>query len=61
MLKNIRNTNILKLTFSHLRNKKQLNIIKYNNKLLSRLNITKEDFKSYIYLKEFNERYKFKY
>ena len=31
--------------------------IKYNNKLLSRLNIRKEDFKSYTYLKEFNEKY----
>ena len=57
MLKKIRNTHIIELTFSHLRNKKKLNIIKYNNKLLSRLNITKEDFKSYIYLKEFNEKF----
>ena len=57
MLKKIRNTYILELTFSHLRNKKKLNIIKYSNKLLSRLNITKEDFKAYLNLKEFNEKY----
>ena len=57
MLRNIRNTYIINLIFSHLRNKKKLNIIKYNNKLLSRLNITEEDFKAYINLKEFNEKY----
>ena len=55
MLKKIRNAYILDLTFSHLRNKKKLNIIKYNNKLLSRLNVTKEDYKAYINLKEFNK------
>ena len=57
MLKKIRNTYIINLIFSHLRNKKKMNIIKYNNKLLSRLNITKEDYKAYINLKEFNEKY----
>ena len=57
MLKKIRNAYIIDLIFSHLRNTIKLNIIKYNNALLSRLNITKEDFKAYKNLKEFNEKY----
>ena len=57
MLATIRSSYILKLSFEHIRNKKKLNIVKYNKSLLSRLNITKEDFDAYIHLKEFNEKY----
>ena len=57
MLAKIRSSFILKLTFDHIRNKKRLNIVKYNKSLLSRLNLTKEDFKAYAHLKEFNEKY----
>ena len=53
-MRKIRSDYILDITFNHIRNKKKLNIIKYNRKLLSRLNITKEDFEAYIHLKVFN-------
>ena len=34
-----------------------MKIVKYNKKILDRINITEEDFKVYTYLKEFNEEY----
>ena len=41
-----------------MKNKRKLKIIKYNQKILERLNITKEDYEVYKSLKEFNEKYK---
>ena len=35
-----------------------MNIIQYNKKILSRLNIKKEDFEVYESLKEFNSKYR---
>ena len=34
-----------------------MNIIKYNKKILERINITQEDFKVYIYVKDSNKKY----
>ena len=36
-----------------MKNKRKLNVIKYNKRILARLNISKEHFKNYIKLKEF--------
>ena len=47
--------NILKEIFKYIKNRTKLNIIKYNKKILDILYITKEDFKVYESLKEFNE------
>ena len=43
--------------FNNLKNKRKLKIIKYNKKLLDKLNITKDNFKVYKILKEFNKKY----
>ena len=40
-----------------MKNKRKLNIIKYNKKILNRLDINKEHFENYIALKEFNNKY----
>jgi len=58
MLNKIRSKMIMNLTFKHLKNKRKLNIIKYNNTMLNRLHISNEDFKIYEKIKEFNEKYK---
>ena len=39
-----------------LEQKKKLNIIKYNKKILKKLQIIKEDFKVYEIIKELNEK-----
>ena len=57
MLDNVKNNNIIKEIFGNMRNKRKLNIIKYNKRILIRLNINKEQFENYIILKEFNEKY----
>ncbi len=57
MLEKIRSTYIIDIIFNNLRNKRKLNIIKYNKKTIFRLNIKEEDFKVYSFLKEFNEKY----
>jgi len=41
-----------------IKNKRKLNIIKYNKRIKAKLNINKEDFEIYITLKEFNNKYK---
>ena len=40
-----------------MRNKKKLNIIRFNKRIKERLNIAKEDYKVYELLKEFNIKY----
>ena len=57
MLINVKNKFILKKIFEKIKNKRRLNIIKYNKRIKVRLNIDKEDFKIYITLKEFNGNY----
>ena len=60
MLDNAKSIFIINKIFTNLRNKKKLNIIKYNKRLLNKLNITKEDFNMYLMLKIFNTKYKTK-
>ena len=55
ILLNIKSKNIFKIIFNFVKNKRKLNIIKYNKNILDKLNITKEDFKIYKTLKKFNE------
>ena len=57
MLDNIKSSYILNILFKYIHNKKKLNLIKYNKKLLNRLNISSENFKVYECLKEFNLKY----
>ena len=57
MLDNVKSKNIIKEIFRNMRNKRKLNIIKYNKRILIRLNINKEQFENYIILKEFNKKY----
>ena len=55
MLNKIKSKYILDFIFQNVKNKLKLKLIKHNNALLTRLNITKEDFKVYGALKEFNK------
>ena len=58
MLDKIKSKFILKNIFRKIKNKRKLNIIKYNKRILNRLNIVKEDFEMYIRWKELNYKYK---
>ena len=58
MLDNVKSKYIIKEIFEKIKNKRKLNIIKYNKRIKIRLNINKEDFEIYINLKEFNNKYK---
>ena len=58
MLDKVKSKYILKEIFEKIKNKRKLNIIKYNKIIKAKLNINKEDFEIYITLKEFNNKYK---
>ena len=58
MLDKVKNKYILKEIFESIKNKRKLNIIKYNKIIKAKLNINKEDFEIYITLKEFINKYK---
>ena len=58
MLDNLKSKYILKEILEKIKNKRKLNIIKYNKITKAKLNINKEDFEIYITLKEFNNKYK---
>jgi Leucine-rich repeat (LRR) protein len=58
MLDNVKSKYIQKEIFDKIQNKRKLNIIKYNKRIKVKLNINKEDFEIYTYLKEFNNKYK---
>ena len=58
MLDKVRSKYILKEIFEKIKNKRKLNIIKYNKGIKMKLNINKEDYEVYITLKEFNNKYK---
>ena len=58
MLNNVACNYILQQIFNNLKNRRKLKIVKYNKVLLNRLYISKEDFKAYEELKEFNKNYK---
>ena len=57
MLDNVNSVYVLDIIFQNIKNKRKLKLIKYNKKILDRLNIKKNDFKIYEMLKEFNEEY----
>ena len=57
MLDNVKSKYIIKEIFEKIKNKRKLNIIKYNKRIKNKLDITKENFKVYITLKEFNFKY----
>ena len=57
MLDDVKSKYILKIIFEKIKNKRKLNIIKYNKRIMIKLDITKEDFEIYITLKEFNKKY----
>ena len=57
MLDNVKSEYILKGILEKIKNKRKLNIIKYNKGMKAKLNINKEDFEIYITLKEFNDKY----
>ena len=60
MLDKIRSKFILNIIFEKLKTRVKLKILKYNKKLLSRLNISQIDFEDFKLLKEFSEKFKFK-
>ena len=57
MLDNVKSNIIIEKIFKNMKNKRKLNIIKYNKRILLRLNIYKIQFENYIQLKEFNNKY----
>ena len=57
MLDKVKSIYILKRIFEKIKNKRKLNIIKYNTRIKYKLNINKEDFEIYIVLKEYNNKY----
>ena len=61
MLDEIKSKHILNIIFKNVKNKIKLKLLKYNNALLNRLEITKEDYKVYGSLKEFNKLFDINY
>ena len=57
MLDNVKSKYILQKIFEKIKNKRKLNIIKHNKRVMIKLDINKEDFETYITLKEFNVKY----
>ena len=57
MLKKVKSKHIIKVIFNNIIIKRKLKIIKYNEKIKERLNITEENFNRYETLKEFNKKY----
>ena len=57
MLENVKSKYIIKEILDKMKNKRKLNIIKYNKRIMKKLNINKKDFEIYTKLKEFNDKY----
>ena len=57
MLDKVKSKYIIKEIFENIKNKRKLNIIKYNKGIKIKLDIDNKDFKIYITLKEFNNKY----
>ena len=55
MLNTIKSKYIFNRIFQNIKNRVKLNILKYNKYMLDKLSLTKEDFKIYVQLKEFNQ------
>ena len=57
MLDDVKNKYIIEKIFMNIKNIRKLNIIKFNKRILVRLNINKEIFENDNKLKEFNNKY----
>ena len=57
MLEGIKSKYIMNIIFNYIKNQEKLNIIRYNKRLLSNLNITKEDFENIFLLNKLNKQY----
>ena len=57
MFDNVKSKIILKKIMEHIRPKKKLKILKINQKLLNRLNITIKDFQRFEKIKKINQEY----
>ena len=57
MLDDVKNKYIIEKIFMNIKNIRKLNIIKFNKRILVRLNINKEIFENDNKLKEFNDKY----
>ena len=57
MLDNIKSNLIMIIIFNNMKNKRKLKLVKYNKRMMNRLNITKSNFQEYEILKEFNNKY----
>ena len=57
MLDNVKSKYIIKQIFENIKNKRKLNIIKYNKRIKIKLDINMDDFEIYITLKKFNNKY----
>ena len=57
MLNNIRSRKILNIILGTLKKRIELKLLKYNKKIMNKLNINKENFESYYPLKNFNNKY----
>ena len=57
MLQKIRCKYLLEIIFHNMKKRKRMKILKYNKNILSKINIAKEDFKTYELLKEFNQKF----
>ena len=57
MLTEIKSKYLLQGIFDYMKDKRKLKLIKYNKLFQNKLNINKEDYESYISLREFNIKY----
>ena len=57
MLNRVNSKYILDKIFENMRNKRKLNIVKYNKRIRDRLDIDKKNYEEYMILNEFNMKY----
>ena len=57
MLDNIKSNLIMIIIFNNLKNKRKIKLVKYNKRMMNRLNITEANFREYEILQEFNNKY----
>ena len=58
MLNNVKSIKILNIILGALKKRIELELFKYNKKMTKKLNITKEDFEQFAFLKEMNLKFK---
>ena len=57
MFEKIKSSYVMKIILDYMKRKRALNIIKFNKKLLNKLNLAIKDFKVYDILEEYNQRF----